>query len=47
MISYNDVLKVSKLYKHKQYDKVFSYITEKLPSKNIIDFLKNVKLKNL
>ena len=43
MISYNDVLKVSKLYKHKQYDKVFSYITEKLPSKNIIDFLEKCK----
>jgi hypothetical protein len=43
MISYNDVLEVSKLYKHKQYDKVFSYITERLPSKNIIDFLKKCK----
>jgi len=43
MISYNDVLEVSKLYKHKQYDKVFSYITKKLPSKNIIDFLKKCK----
>ena len=43
MISYNDVLKVSKLYKDKQFDEVFSYITERIPSKNIIDFFKKCK----
>ena len=43
MISYNDVLEVSRLYKHKQYDKVFSFITQKIPSKSIIDFLNKCK----
>jgi len=43
MISYNDVIEISRLYKYEQFDKVFSFINDKLPSKNIIDFLKKCK----
>ena len=38
MISYNDVLEISKFYKYKQYDKVLSLTTKKIPSNNVIDF---------
>ena len=38
MISYNDVLEISKLYKYEQYNKVVSYVTKKIPSNNIIEF---------
>ena len=40
MISYNDVIHLSKLYQDKQYDKLLQFINKKLPSVDIIDFLK-------
>jgi len=40
MISYNDVIKISKLYRDKQYDQILQFIDKKLPSENIIDFFK-------
>jgi hypothetical protein len=39
MISYNDVLEISKLYQNKQYDKLLQFINKKLPSVDIIEFL--------
>ena len=41
MISYNDVVHLSKLYDNKQYDKILSFITKKIPSNNIIHFFEN------
>jgi len=40
MISYNDVIHISKLYQDKRYDKLLQVFNKKLPSKDIIDFLK-------
>ena len=40
MISYNDVIHLSKLYQNKQYDKLLQFINKKLPSVDIIEFLK-------
>ena len=40
MISYNDVIHISKLYQDKQYDQILSFVTKKIPSNNIIDFFK-------
>ena len=40
MISYNDVIHLSKLHQDKQYDQILQFIDKKLPSENIIDFFK-------
>jgi len=39
MISYNNVIYISKLFKEKHYDKLLVFINEKIPNNNIIDFL--------
>ena len=40
MISYNDVIHISKLYQDKHYDKLLLFVNKKIPSNNIIDFFK-------
>ena len=44
MISFNDIINVSRLHKSKKYNEVVEFITKKIPSDNIIDFL--IKIKN-
>ena len=39
MISYNDVIHISKLYEYKHYDELLLFVNKKIPSDNIIDFL--------
>ena len=39
MISYNDVIEISRLYSQKEFDTLFTYINKKSSSNNIIDFL--------
>jgi hypothetical protein len=43
MISYNDVIEISRLYTQNQIDNLFSFINNKLPSNNIIEFLQKCK----
>jgi hypothetical protein len=43
MISYNDIIEISKLYNQQQTDKVFSFVVNKLPNNNIIEFLESCK----
>ena len=44
MISFNDIINVSRLHKSKKYNEVVEFITKQIPSDNIIDFL--IKIKN-
>ena len=39
MISYNDVIEISRLYSQKEFDTLFTYINKKSSSNNIINFL--------
>tara|TARA_Y100000034_G_C6761959_1_gene339442 strand:+ start:16 stop:687 length:672 start_codon:yes stop_codon:yes gene_type:complete len=43
MISYNDIIEISRLYTQNQIDNLFSFINNKLPSNNIIEFLQKCK----
>jgi len=43
MISYNDLIEASKLHSEKKYKELVEFFIKKIPSKNVIEFLANLK----